>query len=67
MPRNTATLIRDKLAIWADNPSILQNNIKQLTGRPGYRLRVGDWIYTQHDDILEIQVIDIGVRGGIYQ
>jgi len=65
MPRNLATLIRSKLDSLANDPHALQNNIKKLSGRPGYRLRTGDWriLYTLHDDILEIHVIDIGPRG----
>ncbi len=69
MPRNTAALIRAKLDILANDPQALKNNIKKLTGRSGYRLRVGEWriIYTLQNDMLEIHVIDIGSRGDIYQ
>ncbi len=55
MPRNTRDLIRSK--------------IETLVGRPGYRLRIGDWrvIYTLDSGRLVVLVLDIGARGGIYQ
>jgi mRNA interferase RelE/StbE len=41
---------------------------KKLTGRPGYRIRIGDYrvIYTIEDKILTVFVIDIGPRKDIY-
>jgi mRNA interferase RelE/StbE len=41
---------------------------KKLTGRPGYRIRVGDYriIYNIEDKILTVFVIDIGHRKEIY-
>lgn len=41
---------------------------KKLTGRPGFRIRIGDYrvIYTIEDKILKVYVIDIGHRSGIY-
>ena len=40
----------------------------KLTGRPGYRIRVGDFrvIYKIEDRILTVFVIDIGDRKNIY-
>ncbi|MBI5856341.1 MAG: type II toxin-antitoxin system RelE/ParE family toxin [Sphingobacteriales bacterium] len=40
----------------------------KLTGRPGYRIRVGDYrvIYKIEDNILTVFVIDIGHRKDIY-
>src|SRR5258708_9047948 len=43
MPRNTARLIRSKIDGLAQDPYAPNNNVKKLVGRPGYRLRVGDW------------------------
>lgn len=42
---------------------------KKLTGRSGYRIRVGDYriIYTIEDNILTIFIIDIGHRKDIYK
>lgn len=40
-----------------------------LSGRPGYRVRVGDYriIYTIQDDVLLIVVVNVGHRRDIYQ
>ena len=40
----------------------------KLTGRPGYRIRIGDYrvIYNIEDKILTIFIIDIGNRRDIY-
>jgi mRNA interferase RelE/StbE len=50
----------------ADNPR--PNGYKKLTGRTGYRIRIGNYriIYTIEDKILTIFVIDIGHRKNIY-
>jgi mRNA interferase RelE/StbE len=42
---------------------------KKLIGRDGYRIRVADYriIYEIFDDILLVDVIDIGHRKDIYQ
>jgi len=41
---------------------------KKLTGRPGFRIRIGNYrvIYTIEDKILKVFVIDIGHRSNIY-
>ncbi|WP_409025265.1 type II toxin-antitoxin system RelE family toxin [Flavobacterium aquidurense] len=46
-----------------------QKVIKRLKGRPGYRIRVGDYrvIYEIFDDMLLIDVIDLGHRKDIYE
>ncbi|MCB5275851.1 hypothetical protein BJG92_03405 [Arthrobacter sp. SO5] len=40
-----------------------------LSGRPGYRVRVGDYriIYTIQDDVLLIVVVTLGHRRDVYQ
>lgn len=50
----------------ADNPRPV--GYRKLTGRPGYRIRIGDYpvIYSIEDKILTIFVIDIGHRKEIY-
>jgi mRNA interferase RelE/StbE len=52
----------------------LKNNPKpigsiKLKGREGYRIRVGDYrvIYTITDEILLVEIIDIGHRREIYR
>ena len=41
---------------------------RKLTGRPGFRIRIGDYrvIYNIEDKILTVFVIDIGHRKDIY-
>lgn len=42
---------------------------KKLTGRNGFRIRVGTYriIYDILDTKLIIQIVNVGVRGGIYE
>lgn len=64
-------IIKEKLLILAENPGILKNNIKKLTGTKEdyYRLRVGSYriIYEKRDKELIILIIRIGHRREIYQ
>lgn len=50
----------------ADNPR--PYGYKKLKGRPGYRIRIGDYrvIYKIEDRILTVFVIEIGNRKDIY-
>ena len=68
MPRNVRELLLAKIDDVAVDPMRAQN-VKKLVGRPGYRLRVGDWrvIYTLDAGRLVVRVLDIGARGGVYQ
>lgn len=45
------------------------NGYKQLKGRDGFRIRVADYriIYDIFDDILQVDVIDLGHRKDIYE
>ena len=69
MPRNTTRLIREKLDQLAQDPYARNPNVTKLQGRPGYRLRVGDWrvIYELKDDRLVIMVLKVAPRGGAYR
>ena len=69
LPRNLVERIDKKLQALAVDPYGPQSNVKKLSGRPGYRLRVGDWriLYEVNDDTVTILVLDIDTRGGIYQ
>lgn len=51
----------------AENPR--PTGCKKLKGRPGYRIRVGDYrvIYEIFDEVLLIDVIDLGHRKDIYE
>lgn len=69
MPRNTANLIREKMEQIAVDPFATISNAKKLQGRPGYRLRVGDWrvIYEINKDEVIIIVMKIAPRGEVYK
>jgi mRNA interferase RelE/StbE len=64
-------IIKEKLLILAENPAVLKNSIKKLTGTKEdyYRLRVGSYriIYEKRDKELIILIIRIGHRREIYQ
>ncbi len=68
MPANARAVLKTKLEALAHDPASAAN-VKKLVGRPGFRLRVGDWrvIYTLDAGRLVVLVLDIGARGGIYQ
>ncbi len=42
---------------------------KKLRGRPGFRIRVGDYrvIYDIHDRIVTVEIIEVGHRKDIYR
>ncbi|NQW31009.1 MAG: type II toxin-antitoxin system RelE/ParE family toxin [Ignavibacteria bacterium] len=42
---------------------------KKLNGRKGFRIRVSDYriIYDVHDDILSVEVVNLGNRKDIYE
>ena len=69
IPKNVANLIREKIDTLAVDPYAPHNNVTKLVGRPGYRLRVGDWrvIYDLQDEQLVMLVIKIGPRGEVYE
>ena len=68
IPANLARIIRTKIERLAVNPFAPNNNVKALKGRPGYRLRVGDWrvIYTLRRDVLVVHVLAVAPRGAVY-
>ena len=59
--------VMDKIAAYAADPASQSNNVVALAGRPGFRLRVGDWrvIFERTDD--GIAVLHIGPRGSVYR
>lgn len=56
-------------AILALKENLRPQGYKKLTGRSGYRIRIGDYrvIYKIEDKILTVFVIDIGHRRNIYE
>lgn len=69
LPRNIALLIRNKVIALARDPFARNNNVRALVGRPGYRLRVGDWrvIYDLDHGLRILAVERVAPRGGAYQ
>ncbi|SFW39591.1 type II toxin-antitoxin system RelE/ParE family toxin [Nitrosovibrio sp. Nv17] len=69
LPRNMAATIRGKIGQLASDPHRPNPHVRKLEGRPGFRLRVGDWrvIYEIDGDRLVIIVLAVGSRGGIYK
>ena len=59
--------IKKQIYDLADNPR--PKGCRKLKGRKGYRIRVGDYrvIYEIFDDILLIDVVDLGHRKEIYE
>jgi mRNA interferase RelE/StbE len=67
MPRNFAANIRAKMTQYAIDPASLANNVKALSGQPGFlRLRVGDWWVVFREDGTVISVARIAPRGSAY-
>ena len=69
MPKNMACTILKKIEILAENPYAQNNNVKELKGVDGFRLRVGDWriLYQIRNKVLEIYVVTVAPRGGAYR
>jgi mRNA interferase RelE/StbE len=67
IPANAARLIRGKLDQLTRDP-MRAPNVKRLKGRPGYRLRVGDWrvVYEADQAQRRLIVLDVGPRGSVY-
>lgn len=66
MPDEIANRILARLAGLETNPR--PPDVKKLTGRDAWRIRVGDYrvIYEIHDRVLQIIVIAIGHRREVY-
>ena len=59
--------IKTSILKLANNPR--PSGYKKLQGRDGYRIRVSDYriIYEIIDEVLLVEVIDLGLRKDIYQ
>jgi mRNA interferase RelE/StbE len=64
-----ARLIQEKLAQIASNPYASHTNVTKLQGRPGYRLRVGEWrvIYEIQNEEVLIILLRIAPRSEVYR
>ncbi len=63
-------IIKEKLLILAENPQVLKNNIKKLSGIKDnyYRLRVGRYrvIFKKEEKRLIVVIVRIGHRKKVY-
>ena len=71
IPASTARRIREKIRQYAAKPESLSANVKKLTGRDEYRLRVGDWriLFTVEQASVEESIMTvhtIASRGSVY-
>ncbi|WP_157007271.1 type II toxin-antitoxin system RelE family toxin [Agromyces laixinhei] len=59
--------IRGAIALLGQDPR--PPGAKALQGRPGLRVRVGNYriIYTVHDDVLLVVVVTLGHRRDVYE
>ena len=67
MPANDAARVRAKIDQYAADPASLANNATKLVGSDYTRLRVGSYRVILLEDLTVVEVVDIGVRGGIYE
>lgn len=61
--------IAEKIVSLGENPDNPELDIKLLTGRHLYRLRVGDWriLFDRQDDLKIIAIEKIKPRGDVYK
>ncbi len=66
IPKPAYTALTEALRHLATNPR--PNGYIKLKGRPGFRIRVGDYriIYNIEDDVLTVMVVLIGHRKDVY-
>ncbi len=64
---NKRELLIQKIELFASNPDVLRNNVKQLTGREEMRLRVQDWrvLFLINDGVMIIR--EINPRSAAYE
>jgi mRNA interferase RelE/StbE len=67
MPANDVKRVRTKIDQYAIDPDSLANNVKALVGSDYIRLRVGGYRVIMLEDLTVVEVIMIGVRGGVYE
>lgn len=67
LDRDVRPRIEGAIALLAEDPRPPAS--RPLRGRPGYRVRVGDYriIYTVQDDVLLIVVVTLGHRRDVYR
>jgi len=61
------TRIRRKIDAYAANPQAFANRVEKLQGRPGFRLRVGDYRVLFAEQGVVITVLTVGHRREVYR
>ena len=69
IPRDDASRFFEKIRIVAQNPYANLPFVKRLQGSPFFRFRFGDYraVYSVMDNVLTIEVIEVGHRKDIYR
>lgn len=67
LDRDVRLRIEGAISLLAEDPRPPAS--RPLRGRPGYRVRVGDYriIYTVQDDVLLVVVVTLGHRRDVYR
>ena len=67
IPKNYLTRILDRIASLAHNPR--PSGCEKLTGQERYRVRQGKYriVYSIQDDQLQVWIVKVGHRKGIYR
>jgi len=61
-----AARITAKIEAYAADPDALANMVTEMVGEDYMRLRVGDFRVLFRETAVEITVLDIGPRSGVY-
>jgi len=69
LPKDDLGRFAEKINLIAQNPYAHLSFVKRLRGDHCFRFRFGDYrcIYSVIDNILTIEVVDVGHRKGIYR
>ena len=69
MPSRDARRVRNELAKLIEDPQRQDIDVMRLQGRPGFRLRSGNWriIFERDEEKHEINILRVGLRGDIYK
>ena len=67
LPRDSYNQVRDRILALADGPK--PSGCRKLTGREGWRLRVGDFrvLYEIDDESKRVTILHVGHRRDIYR
>ncbi len=69
LPKSAANRILARIEAYAAEPGAQANNVRALKGKPGYRLRVGDYrvLFTVEGDAVEVMLVyRVGHRKDVY-